>query len=71
MFSKIINTHHAGKITRFTEINSTADFVSDPRRLSILFNNLISNAIKYADLSKPDPYIKLTVTTDEKTPPYR
>ncbi|HNP22957.1 MAG TPA: sensor histidine kinase [Panacibacter sp.] len=58
--------HHAGKITRFTEINSTADFVSDPRRLSILFNNLISNAIKYADLSKPDPYIKLTVTTDEK-----
>lgn len=35
---------------------------SDPTRLNIILNNLISNAINYADLSKPDPFIRVEIT---------
>ena len=34
---------------------------SDPSRLRILINSLISNAIKYHDYDKPSPYVKVTV----------
>jgi PAS domain S-box-containing protein len=33
----------------------------DTFRLSVIFNNLISNAIKYCDMRKPERYVKLTV----------
>jgi signal transduction histidine kinase len=36
-------------------------FYSDHNRIAILFNNLLSNAIRYADLSKPDPFIRVTI----------
>lgn len=36
-------------------------FYSDPKRLRILFNNLISNAFRYHDLSKTAPFIKVEV----------
>ncbi len=37
------------------------NFYSDPKRLRILLNNLVSNAFRYHDLSKPAPYIKLKI----------
>ena len=33
--------------------------MSDPLRLKIIIHNLYSNAIKYADFQKPEPYIKI------------
>lgn len=36
-------------------------FYSDPNRISILFNNLLSNAIRYADFSKPNPFIRVDI----------
>lgn len=43
--------------------------ISDPNRLTVIFNNLISNAIKYCDLSKPNPYINIHIknTTQNTT----
>jgi len=39
---------------------------SDSYRLGVIFNNLISNAIKYSDPHKEDPFIKIDITVDEK-----
>jgi len=33
---------------------------SDKSRLMFIANNLITNAIRYADLAKKDPYVKIT-----------
>ncbi len=38
-------------------------FKSDLLRLRIIFNNLLGNAIKYADLRKPDPFIDIQIKT--------
>jgi signal transduction histidine kinase len=39
---------------------------SDSYRLSVVLTNLISNAIKYQDKRKPNPYIKITSQGTEK-----
>jgi len=42
--------------------------ISDPNRLIVIFNNLISNAIKYSDLSKTNPFININIkNTDTNT----
>jgi PAS domain S-box-containing protein len=46
------------------EVAPYFNFYSDPKRLRILFNNLISNAFRYHDLSKPAPYIKVNIHFD-------
>ncbi len=38
-------------------------YCGDERRISIILNNLISNAIKYADYSKPKRILKVRITT--------
>jgi signal transduction histidine kinase len=37
---------------------------ADRYRLSVILNNLITNAIKYADLSKEKPYVKINLTQE-------
>ncbi|MDN4166716.1 HAMP domain-containing sensor histidine kinase [Cytophagales bacterium LB-30] len=41
-------------------------FLSDFRQLKIILQNLFTNAIKYHDLSKPDPYIAVRVRMEHK-----
>lgn len=41
------------------DINNSVIIETDPMRLSIILNNLISNAFKYSDQSKNDPYISI------------
>lgn len=54
-------------IVKEVEIKDTVPFYSDPYRLSVIFNNIVSNAIKYADLTKPNPFLRITIqTTPEK-----
>ncbi len=40
-------------------------FVSDENRLSVIMNNLVSNAIRYMDVEKELPYIKIEVEVTE------
>jgi PAS domain S-box-containing protein len=55
----------AGSIDTKIQIEPYTNFYSDPKRLRILFNNLISNAFRYHDLSKETPYIKIQVSFDQ------
>ena len=56
---------HADKVDVRVEISEENPFMSDVGRMSILFQNLISNAIKYHRLSA-DSYVKIKVLTNEE-----
>lgn len=44
-----------------TEILLDSTFYSDSRRIKIIVSNIISNSIKYADLSKEQSFVKLSI----------
>jgi PAS domain S-box-containing protein len=54
------------KIEVKISIDDKIDFASDNKRISILLNNFISNAIKYHDVSKKEPSIWITIKTSKK-----
>lgn len=47
-------------------IETHSAFISDKSRLAVVMNNLVSNAIRYQDSTRPDPFVEITVNTDEK-----
>jgi len=51
------------KITFKKNIEVEKTFVGDPERLKIIFNNLISNSIKYSDLEKLQPSVDIKIRT--------
>lgn len=53
--------YHEGsdQIEKIIEVKDETLFYSDPYRLSVVLNNLISNAIKYRDVRKKNQYIKI------------
>ena len=53
--------YHEGsdQIEKFVNVEDEGVFFSDPNRLSVIFNNLISNSIKYRDLRKKNQYIRI------------
>lgn len=53
--------YHEGSDTIQKEVSIEGDpfFYSDPYRLSVVFNNLISNAIKYRDIRKENSFIRI------------
>lgn len=52
---------NAPDIKKNIRINQFEKFISDPRRISVILNNLVSNAIKYSDKSKEQPEITVDV----------
>jgi PAS domain S-box-containing protein len=42
------------------------DFFSDPLRIRVIFQNIISNAIKYQDLYEQNSYLYIIIKTDDK-----
>ncbi|GAB4403776.1 MAG: hypothetical protein OHK0053_28820 [Microscillaceae bacterium] len=54
-------TENSPQVRKIIEIVSAPVFYSDAHRLEIILSNLISNAIRYADLEKADPYLKVKV----------
>jgi signal transduction histidine kinase len=69
MIAEVFDNHQfiqgVNKIDRFIDVQAKVPFCSDRGRIMILFNNLISNAIRYADLSKENPFIKATIVINE------
>jgi signal transduction histidine kinase len=47
-------------------INASAPLHADAYRISVIFNNLISNAIKYSDPHKDDPFLKIDIDINEE-----
>lgn len=48
-------------IRKTIEVKQEVPFFSDPVRILIIFNNLVSNSIHYADLRKEKSYLKISV----------
>ncbi len=58
-FEKMQFMPGSNTITRKITVEETSPFFSDSYRLSVIFNNLISNSIKYHDANKVSPYIRI------------
>ncbi|MEP6683067.1 MAG: sensor histidine kinase [Parafilimonas sp.] len=74
-FSDIINNSiedhshlkNADKIVIQAEVHQHEKFISDKRRIATIINNLVSNAIKYADLTKLKPCININIFVESNT----
>jgi signal transduction histidine kinase len=55
---------NANRIRKNIVVEQAGPFTTAPSRLEIVLNNLISNAMKYSDLRKEDPYIEVQVKVD-------
>lgn len=50
---------HYSSVDFIYDIAPDASVISDPMRVRIIVNNLLSNALKYSDLKKPHPFVKI------------
>ncbi len=51
-------------LRKVIQVDSEAPFYSDPFRLDVVLNNLISNAVKYRDPNKADCFLNIRVQID-------
>jgi PAS domain S-box-containing protein len=58
---------NANRIRQHISVEQEGPFYTAPSRLEIVLNNLLSNAMKYADLRKTDPSIEVHVKANSKT----
>jgi PAS domain S-box-containing protein len=54
----------ADRIQKNIHLGITGAFYSDPVRIGIIFNNLVSNAIKYQNLKRADAKVDITIERD-------
>src|SRR5688572_1136092 len=57
----------AEKVRSIRNIDSNCSFYSDPSRLLMVFNNIISNAVRYRDKWKNDSYLQIDIHSDAKS----
>jgi PAS domain S-box-containing protein len=55
----------AERVQSIRNIQSPVPFCSDYSRLLIIFNNIISNAVRYQDPSKSDSYLKIEIFVNQ------
>ena len=53
-------------ITFVKEVKNDVPFISDKKRVMVLLNNLVSNAIKYHDMDKDNPTIWINIKTSRQ-----
>jgi signal transduction histidine kinase len=58
-FERLMYHDGSDQIEKIVDVNEETEFYSDPYRLSVVLNNLISNSIKYRDVRKKNQYIKV------------
>jgi signal transduction histidine kinase len=58
-FERLMYHEGSDQIEKIIEVKEETLFYSDPYRLSVVLNNLISNSIKYRDVRKKHQYIKI------------
>ncbi len=54
------------KILHILDMHVEAPFYSDYFRLSVILNNLVSNAIRYANLEQEKPFVKVLIQADKE-----
>ncbi len=71
-FKEIINEIFEGlkffegseKVEKIININATEDFYSDKTQLHVILSNIISNAIRYHNYSRSEPYIAVNIKVE-------
>jgi signal transduction histidine kinase len=63
-FDELRYMEGADRLTLRVNVVNQVPFHSDAFRLRIVFKNLISNAIKYMNLRRPDNFIWFSIATD-------
>lgn len=58
---------HADRVKKIIKNESAVPFYSDRKRIQIIFNNLISNAINYSNPYEKEPFVKVEVTTSAQS----
>ncbi|MBX2842139.1 MAG: HAMP domain-containing protein [Flammeovirgaceae bacterium] len=56
---EILNLNKPENLQVTMEIEQEGEFLSDPTRINIILNNLISNAFKYRNPSEDHPFVKI------------
>jgi len=64
-FEQLQFMENASRIKHVVSIAQEAPFFTSLNRLEIVLNNLVSNAMKYADLRKNEPTIEVHVKANE------
>ena len=64
-FEQLQFMENANRIRKNITVEKNGIFITAPSRLEIVLNNLLSNAMKYADLRKEDPFIEVQVKATE------
>ena len=64
IFSLYHYLEHFDAIEKRVTISQSDVFISDAKRLKIIFNNLISNAIRYCNPHQAAPFIHVTIEAD-------
>jgi signal transduction histidine kinase len=57
---------HADRVSHDIDLRSSPPFHSDPVRIGIVLNNLISNAVKYQELSRENSYVRIEIENSEE-----
>lgn len=66
IFADLNYIEGASKVKKVIDIPENLTFFSDEKRLLFIFNNLISNAIRFSDFTKEKPFIKIRVSDSGK-----
>ncbi|MFT6731414.1 MAG: PAS domain S-box-containing protein [Glaciecola sp.] len=70
LIEEIRNNHKfmegANELKPLVEIDQKEKFISDKKRIIVIFNNIISNAIKYKDTSKEESFVSISVECDSE-----
>jgi PAS domain S-box-containing protein len=56
----------ADRVRIITDVQSREPFFSDPSRIAIILQNMLSNSIKYQQTEGVEPYIHIRIRTDQQ-----
>ena len=54
------------QIQKLLEVDQSREFRSDYKRLRVILQNLVSNALRYANLDQPEPFVKVSVQVQDE-----
>lgn len=70
MLESVFDQHsymeYSSKIEKVVHLQQSEKFYSDSSRLTVIFNNLISNAIRYVRRTEAHPFIEVAIEVKEK-----